>query len=78
MKEQAGPSRSTIDTMTKINDVIDFYVTTFSLIRHLDVLSQLHKFQLAFYFVFALYDKNTFITAEYETNIILFEKIITS
>ena len=49
--------------MIKINDVIDFYVITFSLIRHLDVLSQLHKFQLAFYFVFALYDKNIFITA---------------
>ena len=67
--------------MISINNVIDFYVLTFSLIRHLDVLSQLHKFQLAFYFVFALYDKNTLIRVEYETNIkyiFFFEKIITS
>ena len=64
--------------MIKINDVVDFYVITFSLIRHLDVLSQLHKFQLAFYFVFALYDKNTYIAAKYEINIVFFDKFITS
>ena len=43
--------------MIKIDDGIDFYVITFSLIRHLDVLNQLHKFQLAFRFVFSLHDK---------------------
>ena len=58
--------------MIKIDDGIDFYVITFSLIRHLDVLNQLHKFQLAFKFVFSLHDKNTFITVKYETNIIFF------